>query len=112
MRRTFIQLNTFSKRWDTLGLADADLRELEDAIMKNPEIGDLIQGAGGLRKLRFALPNKGKSSGIRVLYVDYAYYEVAVLMNVFAKGNQDNISEKEKKDLQRWIAAFLKELRK
>ncbi|HEY7338016.1 MAG TPA: hypothetical protein VH639_24210 [Bryobacteraceae bacterium] len=41
---------------------------LVDYLAHNPMAGDLIQGAGGLRKLRWALESRGKRGGARVIY--------------------------------------------
>ena len=58
MTRTFIQTDEFIKNWERLGLTDDDLRRLELEIMKNPQVGPVIQGTGKLRKMRFAFENK------------------------------------------------------
>ena len=44
-----------------MNLSDDDLRDLENMILKQPDIGELVQGTGGLRKARFSINNKGKS---------------------------------------------------
>jgi hypothetical protein len=41
---------------------------LQDDIAKNPQTGDIIPGGSGIRKLRFALPGKGKRGGARLIY--------------------------------------------
>lgn len=112
MERTFIHLKVFDKNWNRLGLTDTDLQDLQKAISENPEAGDLIQGTGGLRKMRFALPNRGKSGGVRVLYVDYAYYEKAALMNVYAKAEQDTLTDHEKQRYKKQLELLSKELGK
>ena len=114
MTREFIYYKIFDKHWSELGLTDDDLMALEIAIMENPEIGDLIPGTGGLRKMRFVLPgnNKGKSGGARVLYVDFVSYEKTVLMNVYSKNEKDNITDNEKQQLKSIIKELEKELRK
>lgn len=61
MQRTFIILPEFDKNWKSMGLSDEDLRRLENLILQDPEAGALMQGTGGLRKLRFAFENRGKS---------------------------------------------------
>lgn len=61
MTRTFIQTDEFVKNWERLGLTDDDMRRLELEILKNPKIGSVIRGTGGLRKLRFSFENKGKA---------------------------------------------------
>jgi hypothetical protein len=51
-----------------LSLSEDEIQEIETAIAYSPEDGDLIEGAGGIRKRRFAIPgrNKGKSGGVRI----------------------------------------------
>jgi hypothetical protein len=51
------------------------LFQLENHLNEHPDFGDIIPGAGGLRKLRWATKNIGKSGGVRVIYVDFASYK-------------------------------------
>ena len=110
MEREFIYFKTFDKNWNELGLSENNLAELEKTIMANPEVGSLIQGTGGLRKLRFALPPKGKSGGVRVLYIDFISLEKTVFMNVYSKNRQENITNKEKQEYKVLIEMIAKEL--
>ena len=96
MKRTFIETSIFTKRWKEHGLSDDDLLELQTYILKNPGAGDIIQGTGGLTKLRFALPNTGKSGGIRVLFVDFIHQEKTILVNCYSKSQQNSLTDKEK----------------
>ena len=59
MRRTFIEVPIFTKKWKELGLTDETLRELQNILLNDPKTGDVIQGTGGLRKIRIPMPNKG-----------------------------------------------------
>ena len=68
--REFIETFEFSRKWKESGLSDADLIALQNMIMMNPKIGDVIKGTDGLRKIRFAIPGKGKSGSMRACYVD------------------------------------------
>jgi hypothetical protein len=52
----FLQMTSFTRAWEHHGLADEAPRALEDEILLNPIAGKIIQGTGGLRKLRFASP--------------------------------------------------------
>ena len=62
MKREFVIMPQFDKNWKSMGLTDEHLFVLEDVLLRMPEIGTLIEGTGGLRKLRFQLENnKGKS---------------------------------------------------
>lgn len=58
MKRTFIEVPLFTKKWKELGLTDEDLRDLQNILLQNPKSGDVIQGTGGLRKIR--IPMKGR----------------------------------------------------
>lgn len=67
-----------------------------------------MQGTGGLRKLRFAFENRGKSGSARVCYVDFAIYEKIYLITVYSKNEKDNLSKEERNS----IKSLLKELEK
>ena len=54
MIRKFVEVPSFTKRWSDLGFDDDDLMELQKMLLKNPEAGDIMQGTGGLRKVRVA----------------------------------------------------------
>jgi hypothetical protein len=111
MKRTFIETRIFSQRWGELDLNDSDLARLQDFLLKNPQAGDIIKGTGGLTKLRFALPAKGKSGGIRVLFVDFIHQEKTILINCYDKSVKDTISDKEKSEYKAIIKLIKEELR-
>jgi len=96
MKRTFVETTVFSKRWNELKLTDIDLQELQNYILKNPDAGDVIKGAGGLTKIRWSLPDVGKSGGVRALYVDFVRQEKIILINCYGKSEKDNITDSEK----------------
>ena len=108
MNRTFIEVPTFSKKWKELGLTDDNLRELQNILLEDPKSGKVIQGTGGLRKIRIPMKNTGKSGGARVLYVDIEYKETIYFINVYAKNEQEDLSEEEKKAFK-VVVKFLKE---
>lgn len=70
MNRTFIEVPLFTRKWKELGLTDENLRDLENILLENPKSGDIIQGTGGIRKIRIPVENKGKRGGGRAIYVD------------------------------------------
>ncbi len=63
----FIESPVYSGQIDDL-LSVEDHRQLQLHLLEQPERGDLIKGAGGLRKLRWAGSGRGKRGGIRVVY--------------------------------------------
>ena len=76
MIRTFIEVPIFTKRWKEIGLGDDKLKSLQIMLLKNPDSGQIMEGTGGIRKVRFPLENRGKSGSVRVCYTDFAEYEV------------------------------------
>lgn len=110
MTRTFIMTATFDKHWSEQNLTDGDLSELQNYIMKNPLAGDVIQGTGGLTKLRWNMPNTGKSGGIRILFIDFVYQETVIFINCYSKKEKDNISDNEKAMYKSLIKQIREEL--
>ena len=75
-------------------------------LLKDPESGPVMEGTGGIRKVRFPLQNRGKSGSIRVCYTDFAEYEVIYLITVFEKKDQENLTDDEKNVLKKLIKAL------
>ncbi|MCU0289979.1 MAG: type II toxin-antitoxin system RelE/ParE family toxin, partial [Acidobacteria bacterium] len=67
---------------------------------------------GGVRKLRWAVKGKGKSGGIRVLYVDFLFYEKIYLLMVYIKNKKENITAKEKQIIKKKVDELKNELRR
>ena len=63
MKRTFLEVPLFTKRWAEIGLSDDELWELQCMLLKDPASGPIIEGTGGIRKVRFAMENTGKREG-------------------------------------------------
>ena len=103
MQRTFIILPEFDKNWKSMGLSDEDLRRLENLILQDPEAGALMQGTGGLRKLRFAFENRGKSGSARVCYVDFVLRETVFLITAYPKNEKENLSKAERNNIRKVI---------
>ena len=106
IRRMFVYGNAFSREWKTFGLGDEDLRRLENSLLRDPKIGDVIRGTGRMRKMRFALPYRGKRGSVRVCYVDFEEYEVTYLITAFIKNKQANLSASEKNILRQIVKAL------
>jgi hypothetical protein len=87
---TFIETRLFSKLADEL-LGDDGLRELQMHLMKHPDEGALIRQSGGVRKTRWALPGRGKSGGIRVIYYLRSKQGQIWLLTLYSKNVSDSI---------------------
>ena len=92
---------------------DADERSaLVSLLAANPEVGDIMAGTGGARKLRFRRPGTGKSGGCRIIFY-YAGLEVPIfLLNVFTKGDRSNLSKAEQNTLRAILARIAGHYRK
>lgn len=95
MKREFVMPPEFDKCWKDIGLTDNDLKRLQSELLLNPQVGCVIQGTGGLRKMRFAFENKGKSGSIRVVYVDFVIYEKIYLISAYTKSEKENLTKAE-----------------
>ena len=106
MKRRFVEVPLFTRRWEEVGLGSEDLRSLQMKILKDPEVGPVMEGTGGIRKVRFPLGNRGKSGSVRVCYVDFEEYEVTYLITAFIKNKQANLSASEKNILRQIVKAL------
>ncbi|MCC8104531.1 MAG: type II toxin-antitoxin system RelE/ParE family toxin [Clostridiales bacterium] len=109
MNRTFIEVPTFSVKWQSLGLTDEDLRVLQGMLLKNPKSGLVIPETGGLRKVRIPVGTVGKRSGGRVIYVDIEVKECIYLLDVYAKNEKLDLTTSEKKLLRKLVKVLKEE---
>lgn len=103
MTREFVELLIFQKKWKSLGLTDKDLKRLEEELVADPKTGDVMQGTGGVRKMRFAFEHRGKSGSIRVIYVDFEVYEKIYLITAYPKNEKDNLTKDERSEIKQLI---------
>lgn len=108
MKRLFIQAESFKERLNEQKDGDKLLREIELEIVKNPECGDVVQGTGGVRKMRVSDPTrgKGKRGGIRVLYLDLPDREHTHLIWFYDKSEADDLSSVGKKIIKTIVEAI------
>ncbi len=96
---TFIETSTFTRLIADL-VDDEDYANFQKELAANPEKGGPMSGCGGVRKVRLALPGKGKSGGARVCYLYLKQNDVIYLLYVFTKGDADNLSADGKKAMR------------
>jgi len=97
MKSLFVELPAFTRhRSDYLN--DEGLRALQNELMEQPEKGDVIEGTGGLRKLRRPDPKrgKGKRGGLRLIYFWWEAGRQFWLFTLYDKNEMDDLSAKEK----------------
>ncbi len=110
---TFVEIPPFSKRLASLNLTDEDLAVIQCMIMVQPKKHPVIEGTGGLRKMRCSRQksNQGKSDGYRVCYVYFEEFHFVLLVLIYAKNELDNLPDSHKKAYQQLIARAERELR-
>jgi len=109
----FVRFPAFTRDWERFGLDGEDLRLLELEILENPTRAPVVQGTGGLRKVRYAgrKSAKGKSGAYRVCYVVYPEFGTIVLATVFGKNEKADLSSADRRAVAAVVEAFRAELR-
>ncbi|MCG7995785.1 MAG: type II toxin-antitoxin system RelE/ParE family toxin [Candidatus Thiodiazotropha taylori] len=100
-----IETSVFTKLIKEL-LEDDEYRELQEALVNRPDLGDLIRGTGGIRKVRWNLKGTGKSGGVRVIYYWVVDDHHIRMLYVYPKGKQANLIKEQvaqlKAIVERW----------
>jgi len=108
MKALFIELPAFAKyRADYLD--DKGFSALQQFMLKNPEAGDVIEGTGGLRKLRHgdSRRGKGKRGGLRVIYYWWDGGRQFWLFTLYGKDEMEDLNADEKKALKAMLKTEL-----
>lgn len=94
------------------GVSPEELFDIVSFIAANPNAGDLMQGTGGARKVRFPTKHKGKSGGYRIITFFGGKDIPVFLLDVYSKSSQGNLTKAERNELKWILTALLDEYRK
>ena len=108
---TIVELPEFIRRADKL-LHDAEREELIRHLAASPKAGVLLEGTGGIRKLRWKREGTGKSGGVRVIYYFHNEQYPLFLLTLFGKSEKENISKAERNMLAQLAEELLAAYRK
>ena len=98
----FVESKIFEKIREKY-LDDENYRALQNFLVSQPLAGDVIQGTGGLRKLRWSARGKGKRSGIRTIYLYITEKSNIHFLTLYAKNEVSDLTADEKKILKRIV---------
>lgn len=105
--QTIVELPEFQKKAASL-LEDEEKTSMINYLAFHPKAGDLMQGTGGIRKLRWSAQGRGKSGGVRVIYYYHNGAMPLFLLTVFGKGEKANLSQSERNELAKLTGLLLK----
>ena len=94
-----VETPIFTKRVQ-LGLDEEQYRLLQSAIVASPEIGRVIPGGGGIRKLRWTGSGRGKRGGARVIYRWFPDQDKVLMLFVFLKNEMADLTRPQLKQLR------------
>ena len=108
MNLVFKETDIFTKLIAQL-LSDDEYKELQEHLIERPDVGVVIEGTGGLRKVRWAAKGSGKSGGIRIIYYWITEDHQIYMLLVYPKSRQDNLTAAQKKILKALVVRELQE---
>ena len=81
-------------------LSDDAYARLQEALIANPELGSVIPGSGGVRKMRWGVAGRGKRGGIRVIYFLRTQRGQIWMLTLYAKNVAHDIRAKVLKQIK------------
>jgi mRNA-degrading endonuclease RelE of RelBE toxin-antitoxin system len=113
MKIRIVETRKFSKDLDSLlnkkSLLLEDFESFKRILSENPKQGDIVSGAGGIRKTRLKSATKGKSGGFRVCYFYYQEDEGIFLILIYPKNVQEDLTIEQKKMLRETVNEIKKQ---
>jgi hypothetical protein len=106
-----VETHSFRRAANTAGVTETERLAIIDLVSADPKAGDLMEGTGGARKLRFAAKGKGKSGGYRVITFFADQGTPVFLLDIFAKGEKANLSKAERNELKGVLGILAEEWR-
>jgi mRNA-degrading endonuclease RelE of RelBE toxin-antitoxin system len=94
----FIETSHFTAEVKRLSSED-DYYKFQDHLVARPDVGVIIPGSGGLRKVRFAAKGHGKRGGVRIIYYWAAARDTILLLDIFPKNEKADLTKEELDEL-------------
>lgn len=106
----FVELSPFARRRAEF-LDDEDFRQMQSVLLQNPRMGAVIPGSRGVRKLRWSVAGRGKRGGARVIYYHALTLSHILLVTLYAKNEQDDLSPEQMRVVKALVEGFKSEER-
>jgi len=97
-----VETSVFTRRVREL-LSDEEYRDLQIALVNRPNVGAVIVGSGGLRKLRWTVKGKGKRGGLRVIYYWATLQDQLLMLFIYRKSERDDLTRDQLKTLKKIV---------
>ena len=104
--QTIAETPEYIRRAEKL-LLDDERRDVLHYLAEHPKSGDLMEGTGGVRKLRWSRGGRGKSGGVRVIYYFHSEAMPLYLLTLFAKNERANLSKAERNELSELVGLLV-----
>jgi hypothetical protein len=105
---TVVETAEFLKSASRL-MSDSECQELVAFLGANPEVGEVIPGTGGVRKIRWAREGMGTRGGARVIYYYHSERLPVFLLTAYAKNRKANLSQAERNGMKRLVRLLVSE---
>lgn len=99
---TIAEVPEFIRQAEKL-LSDDERVDILSYLASHPKAGDLIEGTGGIRKLRWGRGSRGKSGGVRVIYYFHSEDMPLYLLTLFAKNEMSNLTKADRNALSKLV---------
>jgi mRNA-degrading endonuclease RelE of RelBE toxin-antitoxin system len=102
-----IETSIFTKQINAL-LNDEEYRAFQNTLVEYPNSGDIIQGSGGIRKIRCKSSGRGKRGGTRVIYYWASSHEQIFMLFAYAKNEVSDLTKDQLSILKKTVVSEFK----
>jgi hypothetical protein len=98
----FVETTAFTRKITEV-MTDDEYRLLQEVLLRRPAQGSVIEGSGGVRKLRWAEKGRGKRGGLRIIYYWHTERELFLMLYAYRKSEQKDLTREQRKLLAKLV---------